>query len=170
MRKLVGFLKFSGDIGVKLSAPQAGVGKLKQGCSKFWILETFTDADWSSNKSHRKNASCGFHFLNGNFSYGAARAQRVISLSSCESELHAMISGCCDALFIKRCAEFLLNESVEHWQYTDNSAARQLSSRQGVGRVRHLSGKLLWNQDLVLDKQLNVGQVATQWNYSERNR
>lgn len=35
LRKLVGFLKFSGDIGMKLFIPQAGVGKLKQGCSKF---------------------------------------------------------------------------------------------------------------------------------------
>lgn len=91
----------------------------------------------------------------------------MISLSSCESELRSMMSGCCDALFIRRCMEFLIGSPIEHWQFTDNSAARQLSSRQGVGRVRHLSGKLLWIQDLVLRKELTVSQVPTQWNYSD---
>ena len=40
-------------------------------------------------------------------------------------------------------------------------------SRQGVGRIRHLSGKLLWVQDLVLSKQLAMGQIPTEWNYSD---
>ena len=45
--------------------------------------------------------------------------------------------------------EFLLHVHIEHHQFTDNSAARQLISKQGVGRIRHLSAKLLWLQDLV---------------------
>lgn len=62
---------------------------------------------------------------------------------------------------MKRCLEFLACKEVEHFQWTDNSAARQLVARQGVGRIRDLSGKLLWIQDLVLSKQ----QIPTQWNY-----
>ena len=84
-----------------------------------------------------------------------------------ESELHSIVSGCSDGIYITRCLEFRTGKEVEHFQWTDNSAARQLVSRQGVGRIRHLSGKLLWVQDLVLSKQLAIGQIPTEWSYSD---
>ena len=63
--------------------------------------------------------------------------------------------------------QFLTGDQVEQWQWVDNSAARQLIERQGVGKIRHLSGKILWMQTLVLEKQVQVGQIATQWNVSD---
>ena len=63
-------------------------------------------------------------------------------------------------------AEFLLSCQVQHFQWTDNSAARQLVARQGVGRIRHLSGKILWIQDAVLAGEVQVGQVPTMVNFS----
>ena len=42
-----------------------------------------------------------------------------------------------------------------------------LVSRQGVGRIRHLSGKILWIQALVLQQEVSVGQVPTAWHYSD---
>ena len=61
---------------------------------------------------------------------------------------------------------FLLSCQVQHFQWTDNSAARQLVARQGVGRIRHLSGKILWIQDAVLAGEVQVGQVPTMVNFS----
>ena len=78
-----------------------------------------------------------------------------------------MVSGCCDGIFIKRCAEFLFGSPVQHFQWTDNSAARQLVARQGVGRIRHLSGKILWIQQCVLDGNVSMGQVPTLMNFSD---
>ena len=78
-----------------------------------------------------------------------------------------MVSGCSDGIYIKCCLQFLVNETVEQVQWTDNSAARQLVCRQGVGRIRHLSGKLLWVQGLVLEKEISVGQVPAEWNFSD---
>ena len=128
-------------------------GKWKSGGEQFWLVETFADADWSANKQHRKFTSSAIHFVNGRFVYASSRSQRVVSLSSAESELHSMVSGCSDGIYIKRFLEFILTgKEVDHYQWTDNSAARQLVSQQGVGRIRHLSGKLLWVQDLVLSK------------------
>ena len=50
-----------------------------------------------------------------------------MSLSSAESELHSMVSGCSDGIYIKRFLEFILTgKEVDHYQWTDNSAARQL--------------------------------------------
>ena len=167
LRKLIGYLKTSGDIGMKLVMPEQGSGKTRQGAETFWLLETYTDADRSANKKHRKSTSCAVHLVNGNFAYASSRTQRVISLSGAESELHSMVSGCSDAIFIKRCLEFLSCSSVTHQQWTDNSAARMLASRQGVGKIRHLSGKILWIQAMVLQQQASIGQVPTAWNYSD---
>ena len=152
---------------MRLSLPEFGAAKLKKNGEKFWNVETYTDADWSANKTHRRSTSCAVHFINGNFAYASSRTKRVVSLSSAESELHSMVSGCSDAIFLRRCMQFLTGDEVEQWQWVDNSAARQLIERQGVGKVRHLSGKILWMQSLVLEKEVNVGQVATQWNLSD---
>jgi len=83
------------------------------------------------------------------------------------SELHAMVPECSDAIFIRRCLEFLSCTRVTHQQWTDNSAARMLVQRQGVGRIRHLSGKILWIQNRVLQQEVTVGQIPTEWNYSD---
>ena len=83
-----------------------------------FVLESFSDADWSSNKSHRRSTSCGMHMINGAFMYGSSRSQKVVSLSSCESELHALVSCACDGIFIKACAEFAFNAKFLHVVFT----------------------------------------------------
>ena len=167
LRKLVGYLKSTGDMGVRLFYPNPGEGRWKHDDEKFWLIESFTDADWSSNKAHRRSTSCAIHCINKNFAYGSARTQRVISLSSCESELHSIVSGCCDGMFMKKCLEFLVQREVKHVLHTDSSSARQLISRQGSGKIRHLSGKILWVQEKVQQKEIEVCQIPTAWNVSD---
>ena len=82
-----------------------------------------------------------------------------MSLSSSESELHAMVSTLCDGIFLRRCLEFLTGATLEHYLCTESSSARQLATRQGVGKVKHVSGKLLWVQDVVLNKQVMLVTV-----------
>ena len=126
------------------------------GSSKFWV-ETFLPAMTSKfNVGHHelKNDGTEISFL-----------KRRLVKSSAESELHSMVSGCSDAIFIRRCLEFLSCSMVTHQQWTDNSAAQMLVSRQGVGRIRHLSRK--WIQTLVLQQEVSVGQVPTAWKYSD---
>ena len=50
LRKMVGYMKQVGDICVKLCYPEPGVGKINKGGECEWILESLSDADWSSNK------------------------------------------------------------------------------------------------------------------------
>ena len=97
LRKLIGFMKGVGDLAIRLETPSPGEGKICTDCTdgnSSLVLETYSDADWSSNKTHRRSTSCGVHFLGGNCVYGSSRSQKTISLSSCESELHAMVSEC----------------------------------------------------------------------------
>ena len=112
LRKIVGYLRTTGELGINLHVPAAGQGKWKSCVDKFWILETYSDADWASKKGHSKSTSCSIHFLNGSYAFGAARTQRIIALSSCESELHSIVSGMCDAIYIRRVLEFILNVQI----------------------------------------------------------
>ena len=52
LRKVIGYLKTSGDMGVKLVVPQAGSGKWKSGGEQFWPVETFRE-----NGSQEENSS-----------------------------------------------------------------------------------------------------------------
>ena len=105
--------------------------------------------------------------LNGSFLYSSSRTPKFISLSSCESEFHALVSCICDALFIRSCLEFLLSCRIEQVQFTDSSSARQLACRQGCGKVRHLAAKLLWVQDKVQEDVLTISQIGTTWNMAD---
>jgi len=167
LRKMIGFMKQVGDIGVKLCYPEPGVGKVNTAAECEWILESFSDADWNANKTTRHSTSCGVHFINNCFMYASSRNQKVVSLSSCESELHSLVSCACDGIYIRACAMFVLNGAVEHFQYTDSSSARQLACRQGCGRVRHVSGKLLWVQEKTADKSFSLHPVATLHNVAD---
>ena len=92
---------------------------------------------------------------------------KMVSLSSCESDLHAMVSTLCDGIFLRCCLEFITGATIEHYPFTDSSSAKQLASRQGVGKVKHIAGKWLWVQDAVLHKQVALIQVPTLWNLSD---
>ena len=75
LRKMVGYMKHVGDVGIRLFAPLPGQGKSFDGGKFEWVLESFSDADWSSNRAHRRSTSCGMHFLNNSFVYGSSRSQ-----------------------------------------------------------------------------------------------
>ena len=44
---------------------------------------------------------------------------------------------------------------------TDNSAVRMLSLKFGVGRLRHIRGRMLWLQERMANQELNIRQVPT---------
>ena len=51
LKKLMGYLKGTADYCVLLEPPAPGQGKWRS-TDKFWVLESFADADWSSNQRH----------------------------------------------------------------------------------------------------------------------
>ena len=61
---------------------------------------------------------------------------------------------------------FVFNAEVEHAMFTDSSSGRQLAMRQGTGKVKHLSGKVLWIQDAVRHGVVHLSQIPTAWNVS----
>ena len=79
----------------------------------------------------------------------------------CEAELHAIVSSASDGIYIRAVLEFALGTEVDHYICTDSSSARQLAMKRGVGKVRHLEGKLLWIQSRKDFKMVQLPQMAT---------
>ncbi|CAE7625122.1 unnamed protein product [Symbiodinium necroappetens] len=123
------------------------------------IVEVVTDADWGSQAfSERRSISSYCIFVNGNLCHAGNRVQKVISLSSAESELMATLLGLSEGIFIKGMLEFLVGPQAEVKlvHMVDNSATRSILQRQGLGRTRHVSLGYLWAQ-----KALNEGVFET---------
>ena len=83
------------------------------------------------------------------------------------AELNALVSAAADGIYLRKCLEFIAEEKVTHHCLVDNSAALHLCHRKGPGRLRHISGKLLWIQDLVAQEELQVRAVGTVYNIAD---
>ena len=64
-------------------------------------------------------------------------------------------------VFIRQCLKFLTDEEVQHVCLLDNSATRPIMCKRGSEKLMHLSGKLLWCQEMVSLKELEVKQIGT---------
>ena len=124
------------------------------------VLEVFTDADWGASKTTRCSISSCAIFYGGCLLYSASRTQRVVALSSAESEIYAAASGVCDAVLVWRILCWMLGKGIAIHLYLDSAAARGIMARRGVGKIRHLSCRCLWLQALVAAKDLQVSPVS----------
>ena len=130
-------------------------------------LLAYSDSDWAGHHGSRKSASSGCLMIDGILLYSSSRTQGLIALSSAEAEVYAAVSTCCDAIYMKRRLEFVFEQNVSIQLLIDKSAARQILMRAGVGRVRHLSVKILWLQQQVERKMVSVAAVASSANVAD---
>ncbi|CAK9082159.1 unnamed protein product [Durusdinium trenchii] len=95
-------------------------------------------------------------------------SQKCISLSSTESEWYALSSATSDALCLKHILEFLcpVDALICH---VDNSAVRMLSQKMGVSRLKHIKGRLLWLQQKVSQREIEIRYVNTHANIAGLN-
>ena len=136
-----------------------------QGSEKETLIEVHTDSDWQG--SFGKSTSCAIHFVNGNAVHFTCRSQKVVSLSSTESEWYAACAGVSDCMFIKFCCGFIISSSSKLTLRLDNNGAIFLSHKAGSGRIKHMPGKYLWLQQLVTNQELDVKKIATLTNTSD---
>ena len=87
-------------------------------------------------------------------------------MASREAELHAIIPSASDGIYIHAVLDFALGTKVVHYIFTDTPGARQLVMKRGVGKVRHLGGKLLWVQSR---EDFKMVQVPTDSNMAGIN-
>ena len=92
--------------------------------------------------------------------------QQVIALSSGEAEYYGMVKGAGNALGL---AGVFLDLGVKHEivLYTDSSAAKGISSRRGLGKLRHVELNELWLQDQVSRGRISVRKIKGEDNFSD---
>ena len=126
------------------------------------IVEVFTDADWASCKDDRRSISACAIFYGGCWLHSSSRIQKIVSLSSAESEMYAAASGACDSVLIVGILKWMFDAFFQIHLYLDSAAARGIINRRGVGKVRHLSCRSLWLwlQERMADGSLVVSPVS----------
>ena len=93
-------------------------------------------------------------------------SQPVIALSSGEAEYYAMAKGGSIGLGLKgMLADFGINGSIEI--RTDSSAAKGISSRRGLGKVRHIELCELWLQEKVAEGKITIVKIPGVENISD---
>ena len=86
----------------------------------------------------------------------------IVTLSSAESEFGAAVGAATDGTLVSAMIRFISPDATSVPRLMiDNSAARAILQRAGVGRVRHLDVKFLWTQDRVAQGQLAVHATPT---------
>ena len=84
--------------------------------------------------------------------------QTTVAQSSGEAEYYAMVRAAAEALGLQS----IMNDlgwpaGVRIW--VDSSAAKSMSARIGLGRVRHMEVKFLWLQEVVKDKRVEGKKI-----------
>ena len=75
LKKVMGYVKGTSTYAVVLSEPEGGQRKWENTNSAYWVLESASDSDWSSNKEHRRGTGAGIHLINGCYMFGSSRTQ-----------------------------------------------------------------------------------------------
>lgn len=81
--------------------------------------------------------------------YSASRSQKVTSPSSAEAEVYAWSSGASNAILLGRLLTWMTGKKTWIYIYTGSSGAKSILQREGVGRLRYLSCRILWLQNVV---------------------
>ena len=124
------------------------------------VLEVFTDSDWASDRVSRRSVSCCVVMFGRCLIFSASRTQKIISLSSAEAEVYACSSGASDAILLARLLTWIANKRVHIYIYTDSSGAKGILNRRGVGRLRHLSCRILWLQGMFGNGMLKLCSIS----------
>ena len=154
--------------GMLMTSQRAGEGLLGEKYDSEWTLEAYSDSDWASQKGYRKSVSSGVICVQGNVVGTSARTQRTIALSSAEAELYASAGVLSDSFLLKNILCFLLElEKLPVHLYMDSSSGKQVWQRSGVGRIRHLSCRVLWVQQAVARGEVVLRHIRGEYNPSD---
>ena len=126
----------------------------------------YVDTDHAGCLETRKSTSGGIVMYGNHCIKTWSTTQPVIALSSGEAEYYGMVKGAGNAIGIVGVFQDMgIQETVT--LYTDSSAAKGISSRRGLGKVRHIELNQLWLQDQVARGKVDVRKIRGEDNISD---
>ena len=139
LKHVVGYMAGHSNQYVSLKWKRIHSGLLRDYECEEPVLEIFSDADWAADRNTRRSVSGSAIFYGCCLVYSSSRTQKIVSLSSAESETYAAASAVMDAILIRTILCWVLQVRILMYLHLDSSAGRGVLSRRGVGRLSHLS-------------------------------
>ena len=127
-------------------------------------VNVMTDSDWAGDLRTRRSTSGAVIRIGAHVVQIKCASQKVVALSSMESEYYSMCRGVTEAMFIRSVVDFWGICPGTMVLRVDSSSAKALAERKGVGKSRHIQARYLWLQDLVFSKELNVQKTPGRTN------
>ena len=121
-------------------------------------LTVWTDTDFAGCTKTRKSTTGGVLTHGKHPLKTWSSTQSVIALSSGEAEYYGMVKAAGVALGMRAIMEDLGHRKGIRLK-TDASAAKGISARKGLGKIRHLEVSQLWLQDKVANGEVCVQKV-----------
>ncbi|CAJ1391015.1 unnamed protein product [Effrenium voratum] len=120
-------------------------------------VRAWSDSDWAGDPLTRKSVTGAVIKNGGHTLMVRGVTQKIVALSSCESEYYGMCRTATLAEFVRNVMAFYMGEKVPVVKMlVDSSAAKAMTERRGVGKTRHVQARYLWLQDRVAEKALRV--------------
>ena len=126
-------------------------------------IDIYVDTDWAGCARTRKSTSGGCVMLGAHTVKSWSSTQASVTLSSGEAELYGVIRGSGMGLGFQSLMRDLGHElPLRVW--TDSSAAIGICSRQGLGKLRHIDTHLLWIQQAVRSRRIDLRKILGERN------
>ena len=129
-------------------------------------IDVFGDSDYAGCALTRKSTTCtvvmyGSHPLRQN-----SNTQAVVGLATGENEYYSVVKASSVGLGVKAMfADY--GHDIKVRIHTDSVAAKAISNRRGLGKVRHVDVKFLWVQQRTLNGDIEVLKADGETNIAD---
>ena len=118
----------------------------------------FSDSDWAARRRTRKSTSGGVATIDGGTVKHWSSTQGSVALSVGEAEYYALIKAAAEGLGLVALAKDLgFDFKLRIW--VDSNTAKAITSRLGLGKVRHMEVRYLWAQEALRKKRFEVRKI-----------
>ena len=130
-------------------------------------VTAWSDSDWAGDLRTRRSTSGSVVKIGGHSVLVKGASQKIVALSSAESEYYGICRTATLAEFVKGILEFWYDKVGMTKVKVDSSSAKAMTERKGVGQRRHIQAKYLWLQEKVSEKELEIDKVKGVLNDSD---
>ena len=122
-------------------------------------ISVYSDTDWAGCPRTRKSTSGGCILVGKHLIKSWSSTQASVALSSGEAEFYGVVKAAGAGLgYQALMRDFGVDVAVT--VFTDSTATIGISSRQGLGKLRHLDTTALWIQQAIRSKRIALRKVA----------
>jgi hypothetical protein len=132
------------------------------------VVQIFCDSNWASCGTTRRSTDMLVIIIHNCLIHASSKTQQTIALSSGEAELGAIHRAAIMAVYIDNLLkEIGFEKDLRIEIFSDSSTGRAMATRAGVGRVKHLSIRMLFVQKLLGSGRFSLHRVSTEDNVAD---